>query len=345
MPDIFGERKQRLIDDVNVSRDTTFSSAEIMAEIAGFLDTLTTEQVIALRYALGVMDIAGIASRLYPGADLTQRHQAEIAAAPFNGNPWAWIQARIRASNFTGILPGDFIPLVIAGNTYRMEVAGINPYLNYGSPAVTIPHIDFISRELWPETIQWNRANYNNGIAAQTTPFLASNVNAFINSLQADVPNATTANPALINVDFRSGGILSQIPAQARAVMIGKNALMEARHTAGVLLTENNSWAWRTMGELWLPSEIEVYGCRQWGSNVSPNQGFSSGGYIQYPIFAANMKRLKNIVGTSTRAGWWLVSARGGDSTRAAIVDSSGVATHPTASHTGVRVPVCFRVA
>jgi len=295
----------------------------------------------------GLTDIAALlldASRIYPGVNLTTRFQAEIAAAPHNGNPWAWIQARIRANNFSGILPGDFIPLVINGNTYNMEVAGINTYLNYGS--VVVPrHIDMISRELFPDPIQWNLANYNNGLAAQTTPYLASHVNLFLNSLQGEIPSGATANPPTTVFDYRVTGLLSQIPAEARAVMLDKNALMETRHTAGVLLTENNSWAWRQMGLLWLPSEIEVYGTRQWGSNNSPNMALGSGGYQQYPIFATNMKRIKNIVGTSTRASWWLVSARGGSSTVAAVVGSLGNAYSATATHTGIRVPVCFRIA
>ena len=283
-------------------------------------------------------------SRIYPGVNLTVVHQTEIAAAPFNGNPWAWLRGRIRAGNFAGINVGDFIPLAINGNTYNMEIAGINTYERYGSPVVP-RHIDLISRELWPDPIQYNLANYNNGITAMTTPFLASHINAFINSLQADVPNATTLNPALASVDFRSGGILSRIPAEARAVIVPKVVLMARRHSATVLLTDDNSWDWRTMGDLWLPSEIEVAGHTVWGSTTSGLHGFGAGGYVHYPLFAENMKRLKNIVGTATRASWWLVSAVGGNSTGAAFVGSSGVVSHTSATYAGVRVPVCFRIA
>jgi len=203
--------------------------------------------------------------------------------------------------------------------------------------------------ELWPEPIPWNLTNYNNGLGTMTTPFLTSNANAFINSLQASVPNGTGASPPTTNVDYRSGGILSQIPLEVRNVISPKEALMGVRHSASILLTDDNTWGWRVMGELWLPSEVEVYGCRQWGSNASPGSGFGSGGYVQYPIFAQNMKRVKVIAGTDTRSYWWLVTPRGGASNSAAVVSLNGTAAMSlnltnVAGATATRTPICFRV-
>ncbi|MCL2398488.1 MAG: hypothetical protein FWC91_01925 [Defluviitaleaceae bacterium] len=313
------------------------------------LDTDLQESSAALSDATNTA--LQVLSRIYRGVDLTIKFQEEISDAPFNGDPWAWIQNRIRSNNFTGILPGDFIPLEVAGNTYNMEVAGINTYERYGRAASILPpQIDFISRELWPDPIPWNLANYNNGLDSMTTPFLASNANAFINSLQTSVPNGTGASPPTTTVDYRSGGILSQIPIEVRNVITPKETLMGRRHSTGILLPDDNQWNWRVMDELWLPSEVEVYGCRQWGSNVVPEPGFGSGGYVQYPIFAQNMKRVKVIAGTDTRSYWWLVTPRGGSSTSVAVVSLNGVAAMSlsltnTAGATATRVPICFRVA
>ena len=292
-----------------------------------------------------------MANRLYVGSDLSVKFAIEIAAAPFTGNVWAWFQARIQSENFTGINIGDFIPLIIEGNTYAMEVAGINTYKGYGDTAGVGAdgignHIDLISRELLPDLpFQWNRANYNNGTTVSPNPWLASEIFARLNSLQMSTPSSTAAGGAPTAVDYRTTGVLDKLPAALLAVLVQKRAMLPRRFTAGSLLLDDNSWDWANMGLLWLPSEIEVYGCRQWGSNQSPEQGRSSGGFVQYPIFATNMKRAKRTVDTGVRSAWWLSAARGGYSTYAASVSGTGTAGGSVASNTGIRAPVCFRIS
>lgn len=100
----------------------------------------------------------------YPGVDLTGKFVDEIAAAPYSGDAWAWIKARIKAGDYTGIHVKDFIPFTTTnGVTLRAEVAGIDTYLNYGDKAVG-HHIDFICRELWPTLKPINPVSYNNGL-------------------------------------------------------------------------------------------------------------------------------------------------------------------------------------
>jgi len=285
-----------------------------------------------------------MADRLYAGQDLAVKFADEIAES--GGDIWAWLRSRTQAGNFTGIHVGDYIQFTaLNGNVIVSEIAGINTYRRYGSPVEVGNHIDLISRDLWPEAVPWNLVNFNNGLAAMPNPYLTSNVHAFLNALQMAVPNGTGANPATTTVDYRTTGILSQLPAELRNVIVPKVALLERRFTSGVLLTESNSWDWREIGPLWLPSEIEVYGCRQWGSNSSPEAGRSSGGFVQYPIFAENMKRVKGNGHNGARAWWWLLTAHGGFSTFAALVGSSGNASHSSASNAAGRVPVCFRIS
>ena len=148
-----GQAGEELIDDARTSHRRTFSSFEIERRF---------EENIALQ----------MANRLYEGVDLTAMHAAEIAAEPFYGNVWAWVQARIRSGNFRGINVGDYIPFEADGHTVVAEVAGINTYKGYGEGSNEVgSHMDFISRDCWHETRVWNRAGYNNGIAAMTTPF------------------------------------------------------------------------------------------------------------------------------------------------------------------------------
>ncbi len=101
--------------------------------------------------------------RYYEGVDLTTKFSSVIAASPYNGNPWAWIKARIQAGDWTGIHVNDYIPFTANGNSFKACVAGINTYKGYGDTPVG-NHIDFICRELWPTRHVMNPANYNNGL-------------------------------------------------------------------------------------------------------------------------------------------------------------------------------------
>lgn len=281
-----------------------------------------------------------IANRVYPGIDLTVKYAAEIAAEPYNSDAWAWIKARIQAADYTGLHIGDYIPFVAGGNVIKAEIGGIDTYYNYGDTAVP-HHIDFISRDCWPEAHVFNKVNYNNGTSVSPSPWLASDLYAWLNSLAMQVPNATTADPAMVAVDYSATGVYDKLPAELKAVIVQKRALLPSRYTAGSLLTDDNSWAWADMGKLWIPSEIEVYGCEHWGSK----NGYSSGGFQQYPIFATNMKRVKGAGDGGTRAYWWLLSARGGSSAYFARVYYTGDGGSYIASYATIRAPLCFRIA
>ena len=58
------------------------------------------------------------------------------------------------------------------------------------------------------------------------------------------------------------------------------------------------------------------------------------------------MKRVKGAGDGGDRAHWWLLSARGGDSTNFAVVSYNGGGSHnSSASNTTIRAPLCFRIA
>ena len=281
-----------------------------------------------------------IANRVYPGIDLTVEYAAEIAVEPYNGDVWAWIKARIQAANYTGLHIGDYIPFVAGGNVIKAEIGGIDTYYNYGDTAVP-HHIDFISRDCWPDAHVFNKVNYNNGTSVSPHPWLASDLYAWLNGLAMQVPNSTTADPTMVDVDYSATGVYNKLPAELKTVIVQKRAILPSRYTAGSLLIDDNSWAWADMGKLWVPSEIEVYGCEHWGSK----NGYSSGGFQQYPIFATNMKRVKGAGDGGARATWWLLSAHGGHSTYFASVYGRGYGRYYTASNATIRAPLCFRIA
>lgn len=289
-----------------------------------------------------------IADRLYTGVDLTEKFRDEINSGDTSGyaDIWDFLLYRIRTANYSGIHVGDYIPVSLLGGSFVAEIAGIDTYYNYGntdaggSPAVP-HHIDFISRDCWPEPHVWNKANYNNGTAVSPHPWLASDLYAWLNSQAMSVPNAATANPAMVAVNYTSTGVLDKLPDALQRAIVPKRILLPRRYTAGSLLTDDNAWDWADVGKLWLPSEIEVYGIEHWGSK----NGYSGGGYVQYPIFAQNMKRIKRSGDGNGRSSWWLSSVRGGLSVHATLVGSDGAASSLGTSSTGVYAPVCFRIA
>ena len=95
------------------------------------------------------------------------------------------------------------------------------------------------------------------------------------------------------------------------------------------------------MGKLWLPAEVEVYGMEHLGSK----NGFSSIGYVQYPLFANNMRRVKTTTSSDERVSWWLSSAYGNSTSHFAAVNFYGHASGGAASITTACVPLCFRIA
>ena len=278
--------------------------------------------------------------RIYQGEDLTVRFAREISGSPYNGNPWAWIQARIKAGNYSGIHVKDFIPFTTTNSvTLHAEIAGIDTYRNYGSTVVG-HHIDFICRELWPTLKPVNPVNYNNGIGTCEFPWLASDLYHWLNSLSGSVPNATTVNPTLAEVDYTKDGVYYFLPANLKAVIVEKHLLLSKRYSASGLLDDDNGWDWKNIGKLWCPTECEVYGMPVWGGKG----GYSLGGTaLQYPIFAGNMNRVKYRSGS--RYSWWLLSPYASNSTYWCLVGSNGIAYYYNASYTYFAAPVCFRVA
>ena len=102
-------------------------------------------------------------SGAYDGVDLTVRFASEIANYT---DPWAWVKARIDAENFEGLHVHDYIQVTCSNPgayVLKFEIAGINTYKGSGDAEIPA-HIDWISKDCWPDTIQWNRADYNNGV-------------------------------------------------------------------------------------------------------------------------------------------------------------------------------------
>ena len=274
--------------------------------------------------------------RTYPGVDLTVKFADEIKNY---SDEWAWIKARKTAGNYAGLHVGDYIPITCS-NGYKLnaQIAGMNTYTGYADQEVG-NHIDFICKELWNDLHVMNKIDYNNGNANSPNPFLASDLNYWLNSMSGTVPNSKTDPATTVAVDYTAGGILYYLPDKLKKQIITKRILLPSRYTAGSVLTQDNSWAWQSTGKLWIPSEVEVYGMACWGNN-----GYGAGGFVQYPIFIGNMNRAKKRCSNKDRCAWWLLSAYAGNSTHFALVSSNGNCSYYSATATWIAAPVCFRI-
>ena len=281
--------------------------------------------------------LAQIANRTYQGTDLTVKFKSEIDGS-FNGNPWAWIQDRINNANWEGLHVCDYIPFTTTNDvTMQAQIAGMDTYYQYSDHPIS-HHIDFISRELWPDLHTYNPVDFNNGTAAQAHPWLASDLYLWLNSKAGPVPSAKTANPETTEVDYTTDGVYHFLPEELKAVIIEKRFLLETRYNASSLLTTSPGWGWQNEGKLWLPTEMEVYGTNIWGG-----AGYPTGSGIQYPIFANSMNRLKYRSGS--HCYWWLSTPYSGNSANWCLVSYYGNAAANTATTTGIGAPVCFRIA
>lgn len=248
---------------------------------------------------------------LYKGRDLTTVFADEIAGYT---DAWAWIHARITAGNYSGIYVGDYIPITVKNETVQMQVAGIDVYTNTTDQGLG-HHIDFISRDCFSETVQWNTTNNNNGNATDGSPYMVSNLHTWLATLSSHLPQAVKNH------------------------IVTKRSLMEIRYSASGALTDSTSWEWKDMGLLWVPHEYEVFGSVVWAT-----KGYGQGQAMQYPIFANSwLNRIKGAGHGGSRCAWWLASVRSGGSANACGVTDSGYADYWAASN-AFRVPVCFRI-
>lgn len=251
------------------------------------------------------------ADRTYVGVDLTVRFAEEIAN--YSG-PWRWIKARLAAHNIDGLHVGDYIPMYMGSYRMVMQIAGINTYTRCCDQEVGW-HIDWISKDCYPDTAQWFTANDNNGTSADPYPYNKSTVKSLLAGLEA------------------------RLPAEIKEVISSKKFLLEQRYSASGKLNDSTSWGWQDLGKLWIPSEYEVFGSLIWATKP-----WGVGQAVQYPIFANSyLARIKGAGDGGDRATWWLLSVCGGDSTSACYVGNSGNASDSGCS-SALRVPVCFRI-
>ena len=255
----------------------------------------------------------GLNHQFTEGRDLTVLFADEIANY---SDEWAWIQARLNAHNVSGLRVGDYIPIKVGTENHIAEIAGINTYRRTGDDGHEVGyHIDWITRDCYSQTVQFNTTNINNGNATNANPFLASNLKSWLD-----------------------GTLYPLLETKVKNVIKTKRILAPSRYQSGATLTDDNSWVWQDFDKLWVPLESEIFDQTVWCT-----RGYGNGQAVQYPIFANSYAhRIKGSGPDGSRCNWWSASASCGGSTTVVIVGNYGYSDYYNASDE-YRVPVCFR--
>ena len=286
--------------------------------------------------------------RMYEGVNLETKFATEIAAA---GNVYAWLNNRKNAGNFEGIHVGDYFSVSlsagtvagysIAAQTFKCRIVGINTYKSCAD--TNIGNMFYvISDEVINTAIKWNPTDNNNGTASQNKPWLASAAYAVLNG----VNNYTTSayGNAAHGANASAKGILQLLPSTLQSVLKQKRNLLDNRYSSSGLLTGSTGWDWADMGKLWLPNEVEVYGCGI-RSNLSQTSGFwfpEAGLSIQFPWFANNCEHRVKRNSSGARCSWWLSAPASNNTTGVCNVHHSGYASSTAATYSSIFLPLCF---
>lgn len=286
--------------------------------------------------------------RMYEGVNLETKFATEIAAA---GNVYAWLNNRKNAGNFEGIHVGDYFSVSlsagtvagysIAAQTFKCRIVGINTYKSCAD--TNIGNMFYvISDEVINTAIKWNPTDNNNGTASQNKPWLASAAYAVLNG----VNNYTTSayGNAAHGANASAKGILQLLPSTLQSVLKQKRNLLDNRYSSSGLLTGSTGWDWTDMGKLWLPNEVEVYGCGI-RSNLSQTSGFwfpEAGLSIQFPWFANNCEHRVKRNSSGARCSWWLSAPASIRTASVCNVTGYGYAASTTATYSSIFLPLCF---
>lgn len=278
----------------------------------------------------------------YDGVNIAEKFAGEMDYT----EPWVWIQQRLAAQDISGLHIKDWFELTVNDNsgkpvTLQMQIADINHDLGFADTEITAFHIDFISKDLWPEQHVWNEVSYNNGLSTEPDPWLCSDLKAWLNSETANVPNAATPSPDTVAVDYTTTGVLDKLPASLQNVIVERRSLEPSRFKDGELLTDDTAWDWKNIGKLWVPNETEVYSQIVCGTHTI----YSVGETHQFPIFTDGKTRIKHLGATGARNHWWLRSADSGTSMYVAYINYDGGASRYSAMFAVVGAPICFRIS
>ncbi|MDO4290274.1 MAG: DUF6273 domain-containing protein [Eggerthellaceae bacterium] len=236
-----------------------------------------------------------------------------------------WLAQRIAAADEGGyddLDVGDYTKIQLlnpAGSEMIYQLGGFDHYTGVGDGDKINPHmLTMVPAVVYPDTVQFNPTNNNNGTATEKIPWRASALFAWCN-----------------------GTFKGYLPQEWREKLLNVRLYMHIRQSGSGGLTADNGGEWNYLGEIWVPDEIEVWGSVRLGS---PQNGATliADTSRQLPIFENGRTVIRCHNGI--RSNWWDRTASAGHATSACLVSIDGDASYTYASNTTLRVLPCFHM-
>lgn len=249
----------------------------------------------------------------YTGRSMVEMFAGEIA--DFD-DPWEWFQARVQDGDYTGMLPFDYLPVMLTSSFQLLyEIGHFDPYTGAGNTEAG-HHVPMIPKVIVPVThstyavntdhIKWNTTGKNQGTSSEKHPWRASTLFEWMNSIYYNL-----------------------LPETVRTRIVEVPHFLEERYNASTDQSAATGWSWASPGKVWAPSCIEVFGHESWGT-----KGYSDDIDCQFDVFKSTRGRIRR--NGSTRAAWWLRVPSGVNATNACNVNSDGIANTNSTANTNI---------
>lgn len=246
------------------------------------------------------------------GANIATKFAEEIGST----DPITWLKNRAAAGNFDGLEIGMYLPVTLndGKNTQmKYQIAGFDQYYGVGD-TVNGHMITLVPAIVYPENVKFNSTNDNNGSADETTPWRNSELFEWMNTT-----------------------FYNYLPAAWKSALKDIRVYQAIRYSESGKLTDDNGGAWISLGKVWAPSEIEVFGSTRVSSSHNKPTIIACTDR-QLPIFESGRTVIRS------RAAWWGRLAAAGSSTYVCCVSYTGASTCYAASTASIRPLPCFHV-
>ena len=248
------------------------------------------------------------------GRDLSVLYASQIGGS----NPWTWLKTIAASGKWDDydIQIGDYLPVTLNdGSNTKMiyQIAAFDLYYGVGD-TINGHHITMVPAACYKDNILFNDTATNQGNETETTTWRASKLFKWCNE------------------DF-----YGFLPSAVQGALKDLRVYQPIRYSAGNNLTDDNGGAWISLGKVWVPSEIEVWGSIRRGSQQNGTTGIACTDR-QIPIFANGRTVLRS------RALWWERVAASGSASTVCYVHSGGISAAYSATYTTIRALPCFHI-
>lgn len=217
---------------------------------------------------------------------------------------------------------------------YQVRVIGINQYASTYYNDISRDNVKNIAFQFitpWDTTFKYQEVSYNGGTdwaESGGCPYRGSCLYGRLN--YADIMRPLSASPHADNYLPKNlyTDVLYSLPASLQTALMDKYLTMDKRYTdASTVLTADNGTVQVSIGKVWVPTEVEVYGGAIYGSKYAAN------GSVQYEYFKYN-----------PFFDGWLATPEEGSSTNYLYNTLAGITSYDANTAHNVRPCFCVEI-